>query len=483
MGRRSSPHVQEYRDFLQRNGVAFRWVDLERDPLVRFLVGSGEILESTQLPFFLLEDGGRMDVVSSGDEQRSFAQTLALLAERVGLHVRPSRELYDLVIVGAGPAGLTAAVYAASEGLRTVLLEKFAPGGQAGTSARIENYPGFPDGISGSEFAEGALRQALRLGAEVLVGCDFISIGPEPDGTFRLVLVNGAVVRARSGIGAVGSHYRRLEVPGVENLVGNGVYYGSAPREAFFHRDGLVYIVGGANSAGQAALHLAEYARAVTLVVRAGHLGESMSQYLVDRCERHPRISVRTKSRVTRAIGDGRLERLEIHDDASGTDRMPADALHSHRRRTDFATGRRLARLDDDGFYLTGSDLLADRRPGPRWPLNDSRFLWNPVSPESHRRRRETWVHQADRFRRRGWRAGRPVRPPLSRRERPNGGTRRLRSVKGGQLSGESADTCHAPILPIFRPDWSSPVASALTALRRRHGRHVPPPEVLVRDA
>jgi thioredoxin reductase (NADPH) len=252
-----------------------------------------------------------------------------------------------------------------------VLLEKFAPGGQAGTSARIENYPGFPDGISGSEFAERALRQAIRLGAEVLVGCDFVSIGPEPDGPFLLVLVNGAVIRARSGIGATGFHYRQLDVPGVENLIGNGVYYGTAPREAFFHRDGLVYIVGGANSAGQAALHLAEYARAVTLVVRAGSLGESMSQYLVERCEQHPRISIRTKSRVTRAIGNGRLEKLVIHNDASGTDvEMPADALFIliggepvSRRVADWL------RLDENGFYLTGSDLFADRRPGPQWPL------------------------------------------------------------------------------------------------------------------
>jgi thioredoxin reductase (NADPH) len=209
------------------------------------------------------------------------------------------------------------------------------------------------------------------LGAEVLVGVDFDSIGPESDGTFRIVLVNGAVVRARAGIGAVGSHYRRLDVPGVESLVGSGVYYGTAPREAFFHRDGLVYIVGGANSAGQAALHLAEYARAVTLVVRAGHLGESMSQYLVERCERHPRISIRTQSRVTRAIGDGKLEKLVIHNDASGTDaEVPADALFILIGGE--PTSKRVARwlrLDEDGFYLTGSDLFANRRPGPRWPL------------------------------------------------------------------------------------------------------------------
>lgn len=383
VGRRSSPHVQEYRDFLQRNGVPFRWVDLDRDPLVRLLAGSGDALARTQLPFFLLEDGSRMDVASSSDEQRSYTQTLALLAEHVGLHVRPSRELYDLVIVGAGPAGLTAAVYAASEGLRTILLEKFAPGGQAGTSSRIENYPGFPDGISGSKFAERALRQAIRLGAEVLVGCDFVSIGPEPDGTFRLVLVNGAVVRARAGIGATGSHYRRLEVPGVENLIGNGVYYGAAPHEAIFHRDGRVYIVGGANSAGQAALHFAEYARAVTLIVRAGSLGERMSQYLVERCEQHPRISIRTNSRVTRAIGNGRLEKLVIHNDASETDaEVPADALFILIGGE--PVSQRVAewlRLDEHGFYLTGSDLLADRRPGPRWPLERQPFPLETSQP------------------------------------------------------------------------------------------------------
>src|SRR5436190_364174 len=168
VGRRSSPHVQEYREFLRRNGVPFRWVDVERDPLVRLSLGTGGASAATRLPFFLMEDGSRMDVVSSSDEHRGYTQTLALLAERVDLHVRPSRDLYDLVIVGAGPAGLTAAVYAASEGLRTVVLEKFAPGGQAGTSARIENYPRFSDGISGSEFAERALPQAIRLGARVL---------------------------------------------------------------------------------------------------------------------------------------------------------------------------------------------------------------------------------------------------------------------------------------------------------------------------
>jgi thioredoxin reductase (NADPH) len=371
VGRRSSPDVQEYRQFLERNRVPFRWVDVERDPLVRYLMGSSGVPSDAPLPFFLLDDGSRLDVAKGDDEQSGFVRTLALLAERVGLHVRPNRELYDLAIVGAGPAGLTAAVYAASEGLTTLLLEKFAPGGQAGMSARIENYPGFADGVSGSEFAQNALRQAVRFGAEVLVGCDFTSVGPEPDGTLCLTLVNGATVRARAGISAVGSHYRRLQVPGVEELVGSGVYYGTALREAQFHRDGLVYVVGGANSAGQAALQLAEYARSVTLIVRTADVGTDMSQYLVDRCERHPRIKLRTTSSVTRAIGNGRLEALVIHDGATETDEeVPADALFILIGGE--PTSRRVAnwlRLDENGFYVTGADLAAYPRPDRPWPL------------------------------------------------------------------------------------------------------------------
>jgi thioredoxin reductase (NADPH) len=358
-------------------------VDVERDPLMRLFSRAGGPLAARRLPFFLMADGSRMDAVSTIGEHRSYVQTLALLAERVGLHVRPRRDLYDVVIVGAGPAGLTAAVSAASEGLRTLVLEKFAPGGQAGMSARIENYPGFPDGISGHEFSERVLRQAVRLGAEVLVGCDFVSVGPESNGTFRVVLVNGAVVRARTGIGATGSHFRQLEVPGVDHLVGNGVYYGTAPREAVFHRDGLAFVVGGANAAGQAALNLAEYAREVTLVVRAGSLGEGMSQYLVERCEQHPRIRIRTHSRVIRAIGTGKLEKLVIHNDMSGADaEMPADALFIliggepvSRRVADWL------RLDEQGFYLTGSDLSADQRTGLRWPLKRPPFPLESSQP------------------------------------------------------------------------------------------------------
>jgi thioredoxin reductase (NADPH) len=385
VGRRSSPHVQEYRDFLQRNEVPFHWVDVERDPLVDLLLAPGEVLATVRLPFFLLADGSRMDVVSGGDEDTDYARTLAMLAERAGLHVRPIRNLYDVAIVGAGPAGLTAALHAASEGFRTVVLERFAPGGQAATSSCIENYPGFPDGISGRDFAERTLRQAIRLGAEVLVGCDFLAGRPQPDGTLRIELVNGAVVTARAVIGATGSHYRQLDVPGVKSLIGSGVYYGSATGEASFHRDGRVFIAGGANSAGQAALYLADYARAVTLIVRGRSLRDSMSQYLVDRCERHPGISVQTQSRVARAIGNGKLEKLVIHDDRSGVDtEVAADALFiliggepSSERVPDQLL------LDDQGFYLTGTDLLTydGRGRGPRWPLERQPYPMESSQP------------------------------------------------------------------------------------------------------
>ena len=371
IGRRGSPHVHEYRDFLERNGVPIRWIDVERDPLVALFVRFGAQLENLHLPCFVLVDGTIFDVHGDSDESLAFARTQALLAEHVGLHVRPNRELYDLVIVGAGPAGLTAAVYAASEGFNTIVIERHAPGGQAGTSSRIENYPGFPEGISGNAFAEGALRQALRLGAEVIVGCDFADVGAEFDGTIRVTLVNGSVVRARAGIGATGSHYRRLDAPGVEELLGTGVYYGAAPGEARFHAGGEVYVVGGANSAGQAALHFAEYARAVTLVVRGRSLAERMSQYLVERCEHHPRISILTQSRIVRAIGEGKLQKLVIAEDAHNAEsEVSADALFILIGGE--PTSQRVEgwlRRDEHGFILTGPDLLASEGPGPVWPL------------------------------------------------------------------------------------------------------------------
>ncbi|MGZ4359047.1 MAG: NAD(P)/FAD-dependent oxidoreductase [Gaiellaceae bacterium] len=278
----------------------------------------------------------------------------------------------DLVIVGAGPAGLTAAVYAASEGLDTIVIERHAPGGQAGTSAQIENFPGFPTGISGKELAEAAYEQALRFGAEIVVGNDMVNAHAEEDGTLALSLVSGAQIRARAGIGASGAQYRRLDAPGVEELRGSGVYYGAGLNEAAFHRGENVFVVGGADSAGQAALHLASYAESVTIVIRGSSLGTRMSQYLVDRLEAHPRIIVRRRSRIIGAIGDGNLERLVIADDTHGEEiETTADALFILIGGTPVSERvEGWLRRDERGFLLTGHDMLLDGRGEPRWPLD-----------------------------------------------------------------------------------------------------------------
>ena len=286
---------------------------------------------------------GAVSAVSAEDQQAYLETKLFKheLATRVGLPTRPQHELYDVAILGAGPAGLTSALYAASEGLRTLVVEALAPGGQAGTSARIENYPGFPDGISGAELAASIHAQATRLGAEVLVGAELVGAMPGESGTLELELTGGTTVRARAGIAANGVHYRRLEAPGVDELIGAGVHYGSSPSEAALCRNCDVVVVGGANSAGQAALQLADVARSVTVVCRADSLEQSMSRYLVDRIQTHDRIEIRTGAEVTEARGDERLGSVVIRDDAHGRgdrgrcrcavrhDRRPADDSRS----------------------------------------------------------------------------------------------------------------------------------------------------------
>ena len=368
IGRRSSPNVSRYRDFLARNLVRSRWVDVERDPLIHLLGVGG--LEGKSLPLFLFPDGSCLETPPA-ECAELFTELRAELAERVGLHARPIKELYDLLVVGAGPAGLTAAVYAASEGLDTIVVERHAPGGQAGTSSRIENFPGFPNGISGKELAEAIYAQALRFGAEIIVGADMVSARREPDDTIEITLVNGSHVRARAAIGAPGVHYRRLDAPGVEELIGSGVYYGSAIVEAAFHRGGNVFVVGGANSAGQAALHFAKYAASVTMVIRGASLDQRMSRYLVDRLEAEPSITVRVRSRITRAVGDGRLERLVIADETASEEvELPADALFI--MIGGIPVSERVEgwlRRDENGFMVTGADVLAGGDRDRWWPL------------------------------------------------------------------------------------------------------------------
>jgi thioredoxin reductase (NADPH) len=381
IGRHSSPHVHEYRDFLERNRVPFRWIDVDRNPLVRHLDASPRLRERT-LPFFLFADGTRLEPSDDPEPGLAFARTRVELAKRVGLHAAPDADEYDVLIIGGGPAGLTAAVNAASEGLRTLVVERHAPGGQAGTSARIENYPGFPQGISGSELARLTHDQAVRLGAEIVVGSEMIDGGPGENGRVAFELADGAVVQGRTVIGAMGSQYRRLDAAGIDALLGSGVYYGSAPSDVLFHRDGEVFIVGGANSAGQAAIHAAELARSVTLLVRGPSLADGMSQYLVERCETHPRVAVRTNAAVTHAFGNGRLESIVVLDRRSGAaEELRADALFiliGGEPTSSCAHG--WLRRDEQGFLITGPDIVHGRERG-EWPLEREPYLLESSQP------------------------------------------------------------------------------------------------------
>jgi thioredoxin reductase (NADPH) len=381
IGRRGSPHVHEYRDFLERNRVPFRWIDVDRNPLVRHLE-AGPALRGRTLPFFLFSDGSHLEPTTGPDPDLAFVRTRAELAARVGLHAAPDEERYDVVIIGAGPAGLTAAVNAASEGLRTLVIERHAPGGQAGTSARIENYPGFPQGITGSELARLTHDQAVRLGAEIVVGSEMVDGWPEADGSIAFELADGAVVQGRTVIGAMGSEYRRLEAAGVDELIGSGVYYGSAPSDVLFHREGDMFIVGGANSAGQAALHAAEFARSVTLLVRGPSLGDSMSQYLVERCDGHPRVAIRTNTTVTHAFGNGKLERIVVLDRQSGAaEELRADALFIMiGGEPTSSCARGWLRRDQHGFLVTGPDVLAGEGRGG-WPLGREPYFLESSQP------------------------------------------------------------------------------------------------------
>jgi thioredoxin reductase (NADPH) len=366
VGYRSSPHAQDYRDFLERNNVPYQWVDVDADPLARFL-GAPSDVEGVRLPVFIFADGTSLEPIADPDEQVAFERTRSALAERVGLHTRPSLDLYDTVILGAGPAGLTAALYAASEGLRTAVLERNAPGGQAGMSSRIENYPGFPGGLSGQDLAEAAHEQAVGFGAEILVGADGVTGHIDEDGAIAIGLLNGSEVRSRTVIGATGFHYRRLEAEGVDDFIGAGVYYGASPSDVIYHRGGDVFIVGGANSAGQAALHLASHAGSVTLLVRGESLEERMSRYLVDRLNSHAKITVRTNTRVVRACGDEELERIVIESNGDEVE-LKADALFILIGGMPSTKGCPwgLAR-DAQGFVLTGPDVrdtwTLDRAP------------------------------------------------------------------------------------------------------------------------
>jgi thioredoxin reductase (NADPH) len=355
VGHRWSAQSSRVREFLARNQVPYRWYVSDQAEGQRLLVAAGE--DGMRLPL-VIAPGGEVLVEPSDQD----------LAARVGLSVAPAEEFYDLVVVGGGPAGLGAAVYGASEGLRTVLVERTATGGQAGQSARIENYLGFPDGVSGAQLTGRARRQAARFGAEILTACEVT--GLEVSGPSRTVrFADGSAVSAHSVLLTTGVAYRRLDVPGVAELTGRGIYYGSALTEAAGCEDQDVYIVGGANSAGQAAVYLSRRAKSVTLLVRGPSLEASMSHYLIQQIAAVQRIRVRTGTEVAAVHGSDHLEGLALRDRASGsTELVDAQRMFvfiGAAPRTDWLDG--VVCRDGHGFVLTGPDLGADEKALAGW--------------------------------------------------------------------------------------------------------------------
>jgi thioredoxin reductase (NADPH) len=307
-------------------------------------------VQESELPALFFDDGS--PVLRNPDPH--------MVAQRLGKPLTASYDLYDLVIVGAGPAGLAAAVYGASEGLRTLLLDRHAPGGQAGTSSRIENYLGFPAGVSGSELTRRAIAQAQRLGAEFLAPLE--TMGMSIDGGYKkLTLSDGREVVTRTVLASTGMLYRQHPAPGVAELTGAGVYYGAATTEAAAFRDRHVLVVGGGNSAGQAAMHLARYAKEVEIIVRRDSLRETMSQYLIEQIEKAENIRLRPLTEVTRVEGDGHVERVALTNVEDGEMKLEdADALFifiGTSPRSDWLPPEVLR--DAKGFVLTGRDLMA----------------------------------------------------------------------------------------------------------------------------
>jgi thioredoxin reductase (NADPH) len=358
VGHRWSARSSEVREFLARNQVPYRWFSSDEPEGERLLDAAGS-------------DGMTLPVVITVDGEALIGPTDAELADRVGLPTTPSAKFYDLVVIGGGPAGLGAAVYGASEGLRTVLVERTATGGQAGQSSRIENYLGFPDGVSGAQLTDRARRQATKFGAELLTTRDVV--GLDVHGPARIVrFSDGTAIAAHAVILATGVAYRQLAAPGVDEFAGLGVFYGSALTEATGCSDHDVYIVGGANSAGQAAVYLSRTARSVTILVRAPSLRKSMSYYLVEQIEKIPNIKVRTCTEVAEAHGDGHLERLTLRDsNTGGTEVVDAQWLFVFIGAAPLTTWLDgVVHRDERGFVLAGPDLAAAGERLAGWPLD-----------------------------------------------------------------------------------------------------------------
>ncbi|AGY59193.1 FAD-dependent oxidoreductase [Gloeobacter kilaueensis] len=372
IGNRWSAESHQVKDFLARNQVPYQWMDLDQDEEARRLFSSGETASGVQrLPVVLFTDGTRLCRPSNLE-----------MAGKLGLRTQAERPFYDLAIVGGGPAGLAAAVYGASEGLTTVMIEREAPGGQAGSSSRIENYLGFPVGLSGADLARRAAIQARRFGVEILSPQSVVDVRIQDP--YRIVkLKDGSEISCHALLIATGVSYRKLDVPGIAELTGRGVYYGAALTEALACSNEEVYVVGGANSAGQAAMYFSRYAQNVTMLVRADSLTQSMSQYLIDQIAATSNIAVRTCTSVVEVKGRERLEALVLANAVSGEqETVDATSLFifiGASPQTDWLEG--VVQRDRQGFILAGADLLTGGQRPKGWSLERDPFLLETSVP------------------------------------------------------------------------------------------------------
>jgi len=358
------------KDFLASNQVPYQWIDMDDEAAVRDLL-SGAAGGAARLPLVFFPDGSSLVQPSARE-----------LAEKLGMQTRARQPFYDLIVVGGGPAGLAAAVYGASEGLRTILVERSAPGGQAGTSSKIENYLGFPSGISGADLARRAADQAKRFGAEILTVQEATQITRD-DPYRKVVLSDGSELAGYAVLIAPGMEVRRLETEGVNELLGAGVYYGAALTEAATYRGQDVCIVGGANSAGQGAMFFSRHARKVTLLVRGPDLGAAMSRYLVDRIVETPNVEVLVNTTVAGVRGNGRLESVTVQDSVSGARRELAAAgmfiFIGTAPRTALVAD--VVQRDPQGFVLTGRDLMSDGNRPAGWTAARDPFPFETSVP------------------------------------------------------------------------------------------------------
>src|SRR3990172_1899501 len=365
-----SPHSHLVKDFLARNRIPYQWLDIEQDSVAKELVDS------------VLQGEHRLPVVFFPDGTTLVEPDFRTLAEKAGMQTQATQPFYDLVIIGAGPAGLGAAVYGASEGLRTALIEREATGGQAGTSSRIENYLGFPKGISGADLSRRATDQARRLGAEILTAQEVVKV--RVDGPYRIVILDdGSELSARALMIATGVTVRQLDAPGIKDLTGAGVYYGAALTEAAYYTGQHVYVVGGANSAGQAAMFFSRYASQVSMLVRGSGLQATMSQYLIDQISATENIDIQVHTEVVEAFGKNKLEALTLkNNQTQETLRVETPALFlfiGAVPHTEMVKG--VVETNRAGFVLTGPDLYQDGKRPKYWAVPRDPYLLETSVP------------------------------------------------------------------------------------------------------